>query len=917
MPSPARQLITPALLLVLATPLPAAFHYAVEDKATGDIVRRGVQLETGIRSGEVILAPESAFRVWVYDSETKLLGFREFVTGGAGQVFSVDSVPLRHSASIDSDGDGLSNEAEMILGSDPNNPDTDGDGVSDGAALELGLDPVVGAITGVVGGVGAGGTALDVTARNDLAVVANGTDGIAIFNVFNGMTPIIMANVDTPGTAQSAALSGNFVAVADGTPGLAIIDVNDPAAASIIHQLPFGSPVVAVAASNGIAYGALASGEVVAVVMETGIVLQRTFVGLGLQDLALAGDHLYALSASALFSLPLTGNFFSPGGSSAAPATGTLSRRRLHAGSPLAYASHDGGYNVFSLATPNAPTLLNNVVPGTVDWKQIRANGSGLGVASYITPGFNVHTRTLSLDGLGDAYLGSFTAGGGYVEAVEIYNGIAYLAEGTSLTVLNYLSTDSAGTPPNITLQTTAVGGTAQEGQPFRVTAQVTDDVQVRNVEFYVDGARIATDGNHPFEHRFNAPLRTGGDDAFILQARASDTGGNATWTEEIPISLGPDTTGPLATVTIPGAGAIAGATETISVVFNEALNPSTLVDANLFLVSAGPDEAPGNSDDVTISASGMSLSPDGTLATLTFASPLAPGVYFVKVGPGLEDLAGNTAAPASLPSFRLTGDPDADGDGVPDAVELALGLDPLDPDSDDDGLPDGLEDNDGDGLGNAIEVVLGLDPTLPDTNGNGILDRDEDADLDSIDNFDEIAMGMNPLRVDSDGDEFWDEVELTLGSDPTNRHLRPALTVIASTQPSVLRPSAIELPADIQIGTVIASTRPSVIRPSATELPAGVTIGTVIAPERPSLVRPSTTELPADIQIGTVIASTRPSVIRPSATELPAGVTIGTVIAPERPSLVRPSTTELPADTEIGTVIATPPLELTRPTSP
>ena len=765
--------------------------------------------------------------------------------------------------------------------------------MSDGAALELGLDPVAGAITGVVGGVASGGTALDVVARNDLAAVANGAGGIAIFNVFNGMAPIVMANVDTPGNAQAVAISGNFVAGADGLQGIMVIDVSDPPAASITHQVPFGSPVVAVAASNGIAYGALASGEVVAVVMETGVVLQRTFVGLGLQDLALAGDHLYALSTSALFSLPLTGNFFSPGGSSAAPATGsTLAAPPACGGSPRLRQPRRRLQRPFA-RDPKRPNSPQQRGPGhggleANPGQRLRPRGGVLHHSRLQCPHPNpqpgrpwgrlsrlLYRRWRLRGSRRDLQRDRLPCRRRQPACPELPLG----------RLRRHPTRHHAS-------QTTAVGGVAEEGQPFRITAQVTDDVQVRNVEFYVDGARIATDGNHPFEHRFNAPLRTGGDDAFILQARASDTGGNATWTEEISISLGPDTTGPLATVTIPGAGAIAGATETISVVFNEALNPSTLVGANLFLLSAGPDEAPGNSDDVTIPASGMSLSPDGTLATLTFASPLAPGVYFVKVGPGLEDLAGNPAAPASLPSFRLTGDPDADGDGVPDAVELALGLDPLDPDSDDDGLPDGLEDNDGDGLGNAIELVLGLDPTLPDTNGNGILDRDEDADLDSIDNFDEIAMGMNPLRVDSDGDEFWDEVELTLGSDPTNPHLRPVLTVIASTQPSVLRPSAIELPADIQIGTVIASTQPSVIRPSATELPAGVSIGTVIA-------------------------STQPSVIRPSATELPAGVSIGTVIAPERPSLVRPSTTELPADTEIGTVIATPPLELTRPTSP
>jgi hypothetical protein len=35
---------------------------------------------------------------------------------------------------------------------------------------------------------------------------------------------------------------------------------------------------------------------------------------------------------------------------------------------------------------------------------------------------------------------------------------------------------------------------------------------------------------------------------------------------------------------------------------------------------------------------------------------------------------------------------PDADGDGLSDALELRMGLDPSHPDSDKDGIPDGIE---------------------------------------------------------------------------------------------------------------------------------------------------------------------------------------------------------------------------------
>lgn len=88
--------------------------------------------------------------------------------------------------------------------------------------------------------------------------------------------------------------------------------------------------------------------------------------------------------------------------------------------------------------------------------------------------------------------------------------------------------------------------------------------------------------------------------------------------------------------------------------------------------------------------------------------------------------------------------DPDTDGDGVDDGLEVAIGTNPTSADSDDlagdlnhDGLIDSVSvqlghqpndmDNDGDGVSNADELLMCTDPLRSDTDGDGVAD-DTDA---------------------------------------------------------------------------------------------------------------------------------------------------------------------------------------------
>ena len=138
---------------------------------------------------------------------------------------------------------------------------------------------------------------------------------------------------------------------------------------------------------------------------------------------------------------------------------------------------------------------------------------------------------------------------------------------------------------------------------------------------------------------------------------------------------------------------------------------------------------------------------------------------------------------------------PDSDGDGLRDGFEIRYGYDPLAPgdeirDDDADGLDAIGEqeagtspraaDSDGDGVDDGDEVgVHESDPLITDTDRDGLSDGREvndigsdptqvDTDGDGLDDKTEVdTVGTNPLAIDTDGDGLRDKFEVDFGFDP------------------------------------------------------------------------------------------------------------------------------------------------------
>ncbi|MDQ8191972.1 hypothetical protein [Roseibacillus persicicus] len=143
----------------------------------------------------------------------------------------------------------------------------------------------------------------------------------------------------------------------------------------------------------------------------------------------------------------------------------------------------------------------------------------------------------------------------------------------------------------------------------------------------------------------------------------------------------------------------------------------------------------------------------------------------------------------AAIGSANLT-DPtkeDTDDDDLPDWWENDNGLDP----TSSIGVDGADGDREPDGLDNLFEFDEGTDPNNPDTDGDGVTDGvelnddgtdplDPDADHDRLNDGAEKAAGSDPFEQDTDRDEFSDSIEVNVfGTDPNDENDVPTPTIL------------------------------------------------------------------------------------------------------------------------------------------
>lgn len=688
---------------------PVAGYYALQDMTSG-LIRRGRTEQRGYLNG-VILRPNNSYRIHLLLGSELVYHEAEFDSAGAGQPTFIPYGEQRAFSGVDADGDGLPAEAEFVLGTSDTNRDADGDGISDLEELRNHTDPLDGlpSANGVIAGLDTPGLAVDVALSGTVALVADSLAGVTVVDVTNPLRPFIIDQLDTPGTAGGVAIEGVRAAVADGTGGLVILDLSNSARPRIAATVPLSGSSQAVAVQDGIAYVGSGGGVISAVDMISGTALGTVILpgAAGVSDQVVQDGFLYVWAAAKLHVVELTGDglaWRSSIDTQAAFATIEPVRRRIHAGPGRLYATHLQGVAVFDLPEPGQPVLVRRHDTTQTAWKQLVPALANFALAADGLAFTSAEPHDLSLYDLGPDgtelnFIATFPTPG-LSHSLALYRGFAFVADGAAgLQVVNFLSPDTAGVPPTLTLaaEFPLDPPRIESGQRGMLTALAQDDVMVRQVDFYMDGVFAATDSTWPFRWTFLAPTRSPEVTAATLRIRAEDTAGNETWAE-LKVDLLPDQTPPHVVSVLPGPDIVADTTVRVVLArFSEPLDATTVSFQRVRLISAGADLVFGNSDDELVPGE-VGYSGSAFAAQIGFSAPLPVGRYRFEVD-GLRDLAGIVQVVPVVSQFWVApGGPqgDADSDGLSNLQESDAGTNPFEEDTDGDGWADEVEVNDG-----------------------------------------------------------------------------------------------------------------------------------------------------------------------------------------------------------------------------
>ncbi|MCZ6672007.1 MAG: hypothetical protein O7C75_03615 [Verrucomicrobia bacterium] len=643
---------------------PARDHFYLIHSFNSGFDLRGRLSVNGTLDG-VIFAPDEYYMIAYLDPVTLNMGAATFFSSSAGIITSVPSAPLApETADGDSDNDGLSNVVEKIVGTDASNSDTDADGVSDGAELQNGSNPLDGipVAAGVVAAVETTAGASDIAVTGDIAALAIADEGVALVDVSNPLSPILLSEFDFFGlSVELLAAGGNNLLVSLNLGDIAIIDISDPTNPALkFPKLATSFRASTVAVYGGYGYAGYADSRLQKIDLRSGEIIWELPVDGFVQDVELSRGNIFVLTSEGLKIFEDT--LVSPVLLGSVPINKTGSPfetgPKLFIDKDYVYVGHFFGYSVIDIKDPAQPVIVGEPPQTQLAVHNIVTNGSGLVLATTSFSGEDTLKLTV-YDGSDPTVVDQTVADfdiTGQPQGVAMHKGFALLADRlVGMQVVNFQGADFGNTPPEITLEAgfDLETGEVENGVFTWLYINATDDHQVRNVELYIDGELVAVEGAHPFEFSFIPPLITESKSSFTVQARASDMSGLLVFSDILNINI-VDTTPPTLINRTPRDGSFQGADTVfkVSAFADEILDAALLSQNNFQLLEAGPDKLFDTADDIEISGT-VGFNEITMELSHTPPAALDKGIYRATVA-GVVDLSGNILAEALTWMFEV-----------------------------------------------------------------------------------------------------------------------------------------------------------------------------------------------------------------------------------------------------------------------
>ena len=628
---------------------------------------------------ELFLPARTGIHVATFDPVSGLIAHGSGYTRTGGTPTELNTGVFQPSYHPDGDGDGLPDDIEFAIGTNPNAIDTDGDGMNDFAELDSGLNPLDDrpAAVGVVSAVATGGTAKDVKLAADfrdlsrtISYVAIGEAGVAIVDVTDFNRPITIAQLDVRGNISNVSIDVDrkLLAAASLNDGVHLIDISNPAKPVLLRTIAHQGtdPVKAVELYDGLVYVGVGSKVRAFDVASGELSAEVTIANPTIQGMTRSGTRLYVTTRNVstnqnwLQVADITATGLAALGFVSLPATPTV-------GDPfvvdnVAWIAANDRVITVNVGNPqNLQIITSTQTFESAIINDIDLNGSGLGIAPGASIGLGaVFVLQTPNPQTTNQVFTRFTVPNGATIAetalaTVLGSGFAYVADGDAgLQVINYIQYDTTGTPPTVIvdpivgdIDTTTNGLQLLETSTVTVPARVTDNVQIRSVELLMNGTVVRKELTYPYDLTVVLPRIADVGNQVVLQVRVTDTGSNVTLSSPIVVDLRPDVAAPTVSLLDPPNGSTQPISRRkVSITFSEPLDRSTILPSSFVLRGPGGDVIPVSID----------LRQRDTRVDILYP-PLAQGDYtFTMHGAAIKDRAGNPLSATDVVStFSVT----------------------------------------------------------------------------------------------------------------------------------------------------------------------------------------------------------------------------------------------------------------------